>query len=449
MCRYVRVMCVFLLITACSRVERNQYTKFVDPPERIKVQQDSSQIYFIYLPSTYTKEKKYPLVLCFDPHARGDIVVKALSVAAEEMGFIIAGSANAHNNAADISYIIGIFIDDLKKKYSVDERRIYTAGFSGGARIAGSLAFYSGMPVRGVIACGAAPVLLQQKTPNADIWIYSFAGYKDCNYGEIVFAHSLFDTYNVPNYLDAYQGEHAWPSDSLLYDALLYMTLNEMRFSLRPKNTRLITATYKKFNERISRYEKQRDTVAAYAATRKLAAMLSGLKRERLLAKRMDIFNNSAVIRRHNSEEQLYLEKERLLQERYRHAFAEKDRAWWQHEWEVLQKAIRNSNNVYKAFSYTRIKNYIEMLAFVFSSAALEKKENEKFSRYISIYEMINPANPDMFFLKAKFFAGCDREDSAVIYLQKAMDNQFTAMEMLRRDRYLYALYRHIGMDNH
>src|ERR1051325_8239643 len=67
----------------------------VDPS--ISVLADPSNSYALYLPSTYPAQKRWPLLLVFDPFGRGETGVKLFHEAAEKYGFIVVGSNNSRN----------------------------------------------------------------------------------------------------------------------------------------------------------------------------------------------------------------------------------------------------------------------------------------------------------------------------------------------------------------
>src|SRR5579859_6372854 len=110
--------------------------------------------YALYLPSTYSPAKRWPLLLIFDPFARGETSVNLFHEAAEKYGFILVGSNNTRN-FEDPSATIRLLWADMKEHYAIDPRRVYTAGLSGGARVAASVALACKTCIAGVIACSA------------------------------------------------------------------------------------------------------------------------------------------------------------------------------------------------------------------------------------------------------------------------------------------------------
>src|SRR5579871_6680734 len=71
--------------------------------DNVKCAQDASQSYAIYLPKNYSPDRKWNLILAFDPRGRGRAPLEQFKDAAEKYGYIVAGSNNAHNGPPEIS----------------------------------------------------------------------------------------------------------------------------------------------------------------------------------------------------------------------------------------------------------------------------------------------------------------------------------------------------------
>ena len=88
---------LFTLVMSCALVASGQ-----KPPispgvvhGSVPVVADPTNSYALYLPANYSPEKRWPLVLVFDPFARGEVSVKLFHEAAEKYGFIVVGSNNS------------------------------------------------------------------------------------------------------------------------------------------------------------------------------------------------------------------------------------------------------------------------------------------------------------------------------------------------------------------
>src|SRR5262245_49870742 len=64
---------------------------------RVVCRHDSSQTYALYIPSTYTPQRSWPMLYLLDPGARGRFAVERFAKAAEREGFLVAGSNNSRN----------------------------------------------------------------------------------------------------------------------------------------------------------------------------------------------------------------------------------------------------------------------------------------------------------------------------------------------------------------
>lgn len=114
------------------------------------------QTYALYLPSNFSKARKWPIIYLFDPLARGQVAVETVRLAAEEFGYITVGSNNSRNgpNGRPVEAADAIW-RDTQARFPLDERRRYFAGMSGGARVAAALAVNCDGCVAGVIANAA------------------------------------------------------------------------------------------------------------------------------------------------------------------------------------------------------------------------------------------------------------------------------------------------------
>ena len=120
----------------------------------------ATQSYAVYLPSNYTPTRKWPILYAFDPGARGKFPVERFKDAAETYGWIVAGSNNSRNGPMQASVDAWKAVwADTHERLAIDEGRVYTTGFSGGARVAVMLAHLCGDCIAGVIGSGAGDTI--------------------------------------------------------------------------------------------------------------------------------------------------------------------------------------------------------------------------------------------------------------------------------------------------
>ncbi|HEX3154698.1 MAG TPA: hypothetical protein VHV32_08740, partial [Candidatus Angelobacter sp.] len=180
--------------------------------------------YALYLPSAYSTAKRWPLLLIFDPFARGEVSVKLFHEAAEKYGFILVGSNNSRN-FEDPSAAIRLLWADMKEHYAVDPRRVYTAGLSGGARVAASVALACKDCIAGVIANSAGlPTGAKPPEPGVTDWFLS-AGTTDFNYTEQLHLKEALAERNVDSRFVVFDGPHNWMPKEFADRALAWFQL--------------------------------------------------------------------------------------------------------------------------------------------------------------------------------------------------------------------------------
>lgn len=188
---------------------------------------DATNSYALYLPSAYSPVKRWPLLLVFDPFARGEVSVKLFHEAAEKYGFIVVGSNNSRN-FEDPSAAIRVLWADIKERYAIDPRRIYTAGLSGGARVASTVALACKNCITGVIANGAGlPNGAAPPGPEVSDW-FLVAGTTDFNYPEQLHLKESFDARKVVSRFVVYDGPHNWMPKEFAERAVAWLQLRAM-----------------------------------------------------------------------------------------------------------------------------------------------------------------------------------------------------------------------------
>lgn len=182
---------------------------------------DAAQSYALYLPSAYTPQKKWPVILLFDPGARGRVAVETFRAAAEKHGFILAGSNNSRNGPLRPALeAFSAMHQDVVTRFAVDGARIYAAGFSGGARVAGHAAVLCEGCISAVVACGAGlPRVEAESLPRLPAYFFAIGVY-DANYYEALdAARSL----RKPRVVAVFDGGHDWPPPDVAERALAWL----------------------------------------------------------------------------------------------------------------------------------------------------------------------------------------------------------------------------------
>ena len=270
------VTLLFLTLAAAGQIEKST----VPIPGRVvdvTTSSDSTHSYALYLPSRYTVEKHWPLIYFFDPAGRGRRPVEMYKDVAEKYGFIIAGSNNSRNFGSNPSQAVNSIWQDTHARLSLDEHRLYTSGFSGGARVAGSMAMNSSGQIAGVIAHGAG-------YPNAhgegsEKLLYYFAiGNRDFNWPEAVTDAHEREKQSIPYRLRQYSGVHQWAYPEVMDDAFQWLTLKAMQAGVIPAETEFVDQQFERMQKEAEDAARRNDVLTEYEAYRSMTADLAGLK---------------------------------------------------------------------------------------------------------------------------------------------------------------------------
>ena len=199
--------------------------------------------YALYLPSDYRSGKTWPVLFLFDPGARGATAVEAFRPAAEEYGWILVGSNDSRNGPLDASLRAARAIHaDALARFPVDARRVYAAGFSGGARVASLFPRAVGREIAGIIGCGAG---LATGVAPADLGAAAYVGLTglaDFNYAEMKALDLAMDAAGPLHRFLFFEGRHEWPGEAVCSRAAAWLEIEAMKGGRRPKDEALARA---------------------------------------------------------------------------------------------------------------------------------------------------------------------------------------------------------------
>ncbi len=197
--------------------------------DRVVCKADARQSYALYLPKSYDAARTWPIVYIFDPGARGPLAAARFQAGAEELGFVLAASNNSQNGPVDASLAAAQAMwEDTHARLKIDDRRIYTAGFSGGARIATLVAQLLTVPVSGVVACSGGFPDGRPPTRDTAFAYFGTAGDTDFNYAEMNSLDGALEKLGAPHRLTIFAGPHQWAPEALCAEALAWMRLREI-----------------------------------------------------------------------------------------------------------------------------------------------------------------------------------------------------------------------------
>ena len=145
---------IFLLsLSLFSRGDRFKKGKTIDT---IWVDKTLNESFAFYMPKSYEPATPTPVVFIFEPMGRGNTGIEPFIAASETYGYLLICSNNTKNGPFEQNYeIADKLFNKVFSSLLLDPKRIYTSGFSGGARLALSITVKTNQ-IQGVVSCGAS-----------------------------------------------------------------------------------------------------------------------------------------------------------------------------------------------------------------------------------------------------------------------------------------------------
>lgn len=416
-----------------SQVSKTFDTTFTKGKVLTKVicKKDSTQSYALYLPSNYTSDKVFPIIYFFDSHGSGWLPVEKYKALAEKYGYIIAGSNNSKNGLSweIVHASVNSFFDDTYQRLSLDVRRTYTAGFSGGARVASSLAISDG-GICGVIGCSAGFPKIEQAIQNKFNYI-GFVGNEDFNYNEMKNLDRALDKSEIKHQLIVYDGKHEWPTKELLEEGFLWFEVNAMKDRLVTVNDSLIKSLNGKFENNLKELKSKKKEFDVYLSEKKLINYLDGLTDISAYKQEFTQLENSAEIQKELKTKEDVEKAEIQKQQMYSNSFPTQELSWWVNE---VNKLKQQTTNLENAVVNKRLLNFLSMASYMNCNAALNSDQPEMIEKFLKIYAMVDPKNPDQKYFFACFYAKQGKTDKAISSLKEAIQLGFDDMGKIENE---------------
>lgn len=235
---------------------------------------DTTQHYALYVPANFTPARKWSVILAYDAGGRGRVAVERYQAAAEKYGYIVAGSNNSRNGPWEVSMAAAAAMTaDVEKRFPIDPKRVYTAGMSGGARVAMRLAMdgdINGEKIAGVLASSAGfPDDVRESVGFA---VFGSAGTDDFNRQEM---RELQRELKSPHRVEVFEGGHTWLPVELATDGVEWMEIQAMKTGRRPRDLKMIDEIVAK---RVARAEAQKSNLDQMREWQSIAVDFQGLK---------------------------------------------------------------------------------------------------------------------------------------------------------------------------
>jgi hypothetical protein len=384
---------------------------------------DADQTYAAYIPVTGNK-KALPVVYFFDPHGSGSLPLRKYKALADKYGFLLIGSNNSKNgNDWQVTDAIWqTLLGDTKKRFKIDLQRIYTAGFSGGAKVAGFVAL-NHAEIKGVIANGAG------LPDGAAIGNYAFSftaitGEGDMNMTELVAVSAALDKTTTRHRLMLFNGKHEWAPEQTMDVAFAGFQFDAMRNKLLPVNEAFIHSFVTNSQKRVDAYAKTNNLVKAVDECNLSANLLKGLPAAiSWFTNKATAFSKQNAYHQQQAERQQLLQEEEKMKANYMQQFNQGDVEYWKKEIADLQS--KATSPTARGAMYQRLLAYLSLAFYSFSNQLVGNHRDVGAEYYVNLYKIVDPTNSEAWYFSAILHARANDLAAVEADLLKAVEYGF------------------------
>ena len=413
--------------------------------DTVRCRNNIGQSYALFQPAQYDNKKSWPVILIFDPSARGRTGVSAFTEAAGKYGFILACSNNSHNGPMGDNFTAAAaMMKDLEERFNIDQRQIYAAGFSGGSRFAMALAV-NDKRISGVIGCGAGLPNDRNFLPsdNSAFIYYGLAGNLDMNYPEMYNLGGFFSNQTrVISYFRTFSGGHQWPDVNLITEAVEWILLQTMNRKTIPADQTFISNIENKTQNLINKQLSSGNLTDAIMYMRFAVRDFQGTQFASSMTQLLTGYEKSdeyhQAIRKWNkiatSEQE---KKEKYLNYLGKIAnsgiFPDTASLWWKNETRVLLR-LRDKGTPENSQMASRILNFISILCYEQGASYYRNWFYPQAACLFEICTLSDSENPNNYYNLARALAVSGKSKESFNALSAAVSHGFNSRETVESD---------------
>jgi hypothetical protein len=397
--------------------------------DRVPCMGDPTQSYALYIPVT-AKKGPLPVIYFFDSHGAGVLPLSKYRALADTYGYILIGSNNSKNgnDYATAEAVWEQLFEDTRKRLPINGDRIYTGGFSGGAKVAGYIAIQHEV-VKGVIVNGAG-LPDEVSAGNFPFSFTAITGEGDMNMTELVAFNGDLDKTATRHRLLFYEGIHGWAPEGAMRIAFAGLELDAMQTGLVAKDAATIDGYISRSKSRLETDIREGQLINAYrecvVSISYLGAVDAGWFKQRLTA-----LDRDPAYQKQLQAQQDVLATEGHTKEEYQRQFEQGDNRYWATTIGDLRRkaAVKSSGNA----MYQRLLAYLSLEFYSISNHFLLGNDDAHARHFVQLYQMADPTNSEAWYFSAILDGRRGDKRAATDDLMKAVGYGFNEKDRLRR----------------
>lgn len=365
--------------------------------DSIPVVENTDETFTLYLPSTYNNKVASPIIFIFEPLARGKIGVGSFIQAAEKYNCILISSNTVKNGPFKQNFEpINRIFDYAFSKFNIDDKRVYLAGFSGGSRLATTVAVITGK-IAGVIGCGAGFSQEQKYKPSIQEFSYAgICGDRDMNYHEMNKDKSYLKRFNFNSTLFSFDGNHRWPPPQELVKVMDWLAIQAHKKGIAKRTTAQLQKSYvDSYNEAVKSEKENQLLLAAEYYERTVNTYQSFFAIDSVKNHYENLQKNKQYKKLLKSREKAFVTEDQLMTKFYRQFMEDYENPeqsnllWWNKELDKVLKTPVHTVETEKMIK--RLRHNVFVMAYTINKTNSNESTNAQKEYCKDIMKIIYP----------------------------------------------------------
>jgi len=416
--------------------------------ERVVVKDTPAQSYALYLPSGYAPGKLWPVLYMLDARGRALVPLELFRPAAEEFGWILASSYNSASDTKDDpnSPAMTAMWNDVVRRFSIDGRRVYVTGFSGGGRAAVGIAYALAGRVAGVIGAGAGFEDARASVKTVPFAYYGTVGDRDMNYYEMRSLEEKLEKAKATYRIAYFEGPHTWMPPELARASVAWLELQAMKAGTRPKDPEKVAALQSEARARAAALEAAGRPAEAWAAYSHSAEDFRGLanaadvaedeKKAETLARLREVKTALKDARRRDARDEATL---RAVNTKLRNALEQPDPPLptllaAELGIPALRKKAASDTPEERLSAERILANLRAATSFYLPQEMLARRDPTRARALLGVAAEIDPDNPLVYYNLACYAARAGDASRAIADLDRAVARGFRRFDLIDED---------------
>ncbi|MEQ6123018.1 hypothetical protein AAON49_02310 [Pseudotenacibaculum sp. MALMAid0570] len=425
---------IFWLFLSFSSYSQNEEFEIGKVINQVPVK-NSSDTFSLYLPTKFNPNQLSSIVFIFDPSGNGNNGINVFVEAAERFNYIlVCSNATKNGRSYEVNFAAAnALFKTIFSTFSIDEKQMYAAGFSGGSRLASSIAALTNQ-FQAVIACGAGMTINNAYKPKENMFSFiGLVGDRDMNYQEMLNTKKSLDKVGVTNELLIYEDTHRWPPKKQIERAFEWIELRAYQKQIRKFNRENVSILYKKQYHIADSLFKEKRYIRALSEYKHLQVGFQHFLNTDSIRKKIQQIEALYTYKVSKKRHLQYLELENKLFQKFSSVYkreiqkgvSEDKFAWWKRELKKLNQLISDAKTIGEKSAYERLLFSLQAGTYESSISYNISKDYKRALYCDKLSSLLRPNNAYFYYRLAVSYARNNNFLSTIKNLKKSKELNF------------------------